>query len=389
MSTTTPAPSWPRIAGNNPSGSAPDRVNSSVWQIPVALISTSTSPSRGPSSWTVVTSSGLPAATATAARTSMVIPHIFDLRLPVRSAFSGERARRIHDCRITYVQAIRPANEQRLRKIGRARGAGNFCRALEYRLYRHQICAAQCRAADLSRDPHGAGGRTDGGHRRDRAAAMAGSVGRWPQYRRGPSGARILSGRHRDCDRAFYSGRAPGADSWPAADPDLDAGQPLARRTRHTAAMDRPIARARRRGADPARPPDERGRGVGLAGLRGVAGQHYPGDPVPAALLRPDRLAHRQSRAIRSGHGLLRRRGVAVRDQCGALDRRVRAVAGLDGGGAVDRIDRAVVLADPALGGDLGGQPVLSGAGGDRGHGLWAVRRAARYRGCHRPGRLP
>jgi len=48
-------------------------------------------PSRGPPSWTVVTSSGLPAATATAARTSMAIPHIFDLRLPVRSAFSGER----------------------------------------------------------------------------------------------------------------------------------------------------------------------------------------------------------------------------------------------------------------------------------------------------------
>ena len=29
-STTTPAPSWPRIAGNRPSGSAPDSVNSSV-----------------------------------------------------------------------------------------------------------------------------------------------------------------------------------------------------------------------------------------------------------------------------------------------------------------------------------------------------------------------
>ena len=45
---------------------------------------------------------------------------------------------------------------------------------------------------------------------------------------------------------------------------------------------------------------------------------------------------------------------------------RVRAGAGLARGGAVDRIDRAVVLADPALGGDLGGKPVLSGAGGDR-----------------------
>ncbi len=43
-STTTPAPSWPKITGNSPSGSAPERVNSSVWQTPVALISTSTSP---------------------------------------------------------------------------------------------------------------------------------------------------------------------------------------------------------------------------------------------------------------------------------------------------------------------------------------------------------
>ena len=71
-STTMPAPSWPRIAGNSPSGSAPDRVNSSVWQMPVALISTSTSPAFGPSSCTSVISSGLPAANATAARTSMV-----------------------------------------------------------------------------------------------------------------------------------------------------------------------------------------------------------------------------------------------------------------------------------------------------------------------------
>src|SRR5712671_4879369 len=73
ISTTTPAPSWPRIAGNKPSGSAPESVNSSVWQTPVALISTSTSPSRGPSSWMVDISSGLPAATAMAARISISI----------------------------------------------------------------------------------------------------------------------------------------------------------------------------------------------------------------------------------------------------------------------------------------------------------------------------
>src|SRR5262245_33937317 len=69
-STTIPAPSCPRIAGNRPSGSAPERVNSSVWQIPVALISTSTSPAFGPSRRTFSIVSGAPALCATAARTS-------------------------------------------------------------------------------------------------------------------------------------------------------------------------------------------------------------------------------------------------------------------------------------------------------------------------------
>src|SRR5436190_12440490 len=59
------------MAGNRPSGSAPDSVKSSVWQMPVALISTSTSPARGPSSDTVSIDSGLPFSCATAARTSM------------------------------------------------------------------------------------------------------------------------------------------------------------------------------------------------------------------------------------------------------------------------------------------------------------------------------
>src|SRR5215470_13860674 len=70
-STTTPAPSCPRIAGNSPSGSAPDNVNSSVWQTPVALISTRTSPAFGPSSSTSSTTSGFPASYATAARVFM------------------------------------------------------------------------------------------------------------------------------------------------------------------------------------------------------------------------------------------------------------------------------------------------------------------------------
>ena len=57
--------------GTGPSGSAPESVNSSVWQIPVARISTITSPALGPSSCTVSTLSGSPALCATAARTSM------------------------------------------------------------------------------------------------------------------------------------------------------------------------------------------------------------------------------------------------------------------------------------------------------------------------------
>src|SRR5262252_4248180 len=66
-STTTPAPSCPKMTGKSPSGSPPERVNSSVWQTPLALISTSTSVARGPSRSTVAISRGFPAACATAA----------------------------------------------------------------------------------------------------------------------------------------------------------------------------------------------------------------------------------------------------------------------------------------------------------------------------------
>src|ERR1700722_17106085 len=61
--------------------------------------------------------------------------------------------------------------------------------------------------------------------------------------------------------------------------------------------------------------------GWGLAGQRRIAGQHHARHAVPAALLRPDRLAFGQPRAVHRGHGLVRRRSVAVREQCGALDR--------------------------------------------------------------------
>src|SRR6476659_3288555 len=81
-STTTPAPSWPRIAGNRPSGSSPDKVNQSVWQMPVALTSTSTSPARGPSRSTVSMVRGWPAFQAMAALVFMLVlahPVLHDL----------------------------------------------------------------------------------------------------------------------------------------------------------------------------------------------------------------------------------------------------------------------------------------------------------------------
>src|SRR5436190_6560907 len=167
-STTTPAPSWPRIAGNKPSGSAPESVNSSVWQTPVALTSIMTSPSRGPSSWTVVISSGLPAAVATAARTSMAVPHFRWLLCDI-----GRAALRDRGCRPAYDQALNPANETGLRKVRRSRGSGDFRPALEYRLHRDQICPPRRRSADLSRDSHGDRGGADGDHLRNRPPGMA------------------------------------------------------------------------------------------------------------------------------------------------------------------------------------------------------------------------
>ena len=58
-------------------------------------------------------------------------------------------------------------------------------------------------------------------------------------------------------DRAFDPRRSLGADSRIAADPDVDAGEPLARRTRHAAAMDRPFLRARWCSPAPARSADD------------------------------------------------------------------------------------------------------------------------------------
>src|SRR5690606_2815873 len=70
-STTTPAPSWPRTAGKTPSGSSPDRVKASVWQTPVLVILTRTSPLRGGSTSISTICNGFPASKATAARDFM------------------------------------------------------------------------------------------------------------------------------------------------------------------------------------------------------------------------------------------------------------------------------------------------------------------------------
>src|SRR5437763_1351385 len=107
---------------------------------------------------------------------------------------------------------------------------------------------------------------------------------------------------------------------------------------------------------------------------------------VIAAIARPrwpDRMARRQCGAVYRGRVFFQPWRVAVRDRRGALDRRIRALPVLAGGGAVDRLDRAVVLADPAFRGHIGREPVLSGARGDRGDGIRVVRRTARQC-CHR-----
>src|SRR3546814_17195391 len=74
-----------------PSGSPPDSVNASVWQIPVAFISTSTSPAFGPSRSTSAISSGLPASTATAARTFIGLLLRFVAVLPTGSTGGREQ----------------------------------------------------------------------------------------------------------------------------------------------------------------------------------------------------------------------------------------------------------------------------------------------------------
>src|SRR5512139_1179855 len=99
-STTTPAPSWPKITGKSPSGSPPERVNSSVWQTPDALISTSTSPNFGPSRSTSSISRFLPASKQTAA----LVFTRFPLEIRGRSL---EQRRRHRLCRDVLCECTR------------------------------------------------------------------------------------------------------------------------------------------------------------------------------------------------------------------------------------------------------------------------------------------
>src|SRR5580704_15941110 len=118
-STTTPAPSWPKMTGNRPSGSAPERVNSSVWHTPLARISMSTSPALGPASSSVTTSSGLPAAYPIAALVFMPVPRSMVARAASRR-FYPPAARKP----LTTWQDATPASDNGvLRQTLRARGS--------------------------------------------------------------------------------------------------------------------------------------------------------------------------------------------------------------------------------------------------------------------------
>src|SRR5690349_3830675 len=82
-SRTSPAPSWPSTEGKMPSLSKPSSVYASVWQMPVAMISTSTSPGLGPSRSSSTISSGCLGAKATAAR-------VFIKQVSRKDGFGGQ-----------------------------------------------------------------------------------------------------------------------------------------------------------------------------------------------------------------------------------------------------------------------------------------------------------
>src|SRR3954462_5291727 len=152
MSTTTPAPSWPRIAGNSPSGSPPERVNSSVWQIPVALISTRTSPAVGPASWTFSMLSGLPASQATAARTSISL--LLASRALQRLPHAARRRRHVEMRDATRAQCI----EDRVHHRGRRPAAARLADALNaqrIRLCRHVDEVHLCGDGEIGGARHG------------------------------------------------------------------------------------------------------------------------------------------------------------------------------------------------------------------------------------------
>ena len=240
---------------------------------------------------------------------------------------SRRSPRAIGACRIAYDRATGAANDQDFDKFAARAAPAIFVLLWSTGFIGTKYVVNNADPLDLSGDPHGDRGWVDGRHLRHRPAGMAEPRRDRAQRRRRHSGARDLSRRHGDRDLAVYSRGPFGADPGPAADPDVDHREPLARRARDRDAMGRAVARARRRCADPARPADERAGRLGLDRLGGIAGQHHARHALPAALLQPHRLAQRQSRAICRGDRVLHDRRFPVRSARGALDHRIHSRA--------------------------------------------------------------
>ncbi|CAG9221569.1 hypothetical protein PSP6_440219 [Paraburkholderia tropica] len=97
-----PAPSWPSTAGNRPSGSSPESVKASVWQTPVWVIFTSTSPLRGGSTSISTISRGLPGPNATAARDFIAIS--VSVRKGVDQSTMRPRGRPVFETGLTQIR---------------------------------------------------------------------------------------------------------------------------------------------------------------------------------------------------------------------------------------------------------------------------------------------
>ncbi len=134
------------------------------------------------------------------------------------------------------------------------------------------------------------------------------------------------------------AGRHLGADPRPAADPHLDHRQPLHGREGDARTMVRSRARVCRRAAGAARPQHRAG---GLAARldreRRVAHRHHARHALSEALLRRDRLARRQHRAIYRRRRAVHVRRLRLRDARHPVERRIDLRDRLAGLRPVDR----------------------------------------------------